>query len=95
MSGPGVRVPITTWLSGPTYRAWAARARQEGTTVAVLLAYAADRAATPPRRKRSYVRVTPELATQMRAHRAEGLTVPQIAERLGCSERTVQNWLTR
>ncbi|WP_421746738.1 helix-turn-helix domain-containing protein, partial [Citrobacter werkmanii] len=34
-------------------------------------------------------------AIQARALRAEGLTIPQIAEKMGCNRGTVSKWLAK
>jgi DNA invertase Pin-like site-specific DNA recombinase len=90
-------VPIKTWLKGETYRAWDERARREGTTIAVLLAHAADRAVQQdkPRARRRWVRVTPAIAQQIADLYAEGFTPYAIAKQTGCSVASIYNHLPK
>jgi DNA-binding CsgD family transcriptional regulator len=90
-------VPIKTWLKGETYLAWEARARSEGTTVAVLLAHAADRAVltAKPRERRRWVRVTPAIEAQIADLYAQGFTLWAIAKQTGCSVQSVRNHLPK
>jgi hypothetical protein len=90
-------IPIKTWLKGETYLAWEERARREGTTVAVLLAHAADRAVlqNKPRDRRRWIRVTPAIAQQIADLYAEGFSLWAIAKQTGCSVASVRNHLPK
>jgi hypothetical protein len=91
-----VRVPIKTWLKGPTYLAWERRARAENTTVGVLLADFADRALKPRTRpKRGYVRVTDEMRDRIAELHSQGAALPAIAREVGCSLASVYNHLPK
>lgn len=83
------QVPVTTYLKGSTFVALERASKQAGTTVAVLVAVAADeRAAALPTRQR-YKRVTPELQQQIAELYAAGHRPAAIAKQIGCSRASV------
>lgn len=95
--GP-ILVPIKTWLRGDTYRVFEREAQRRKTEIGVLLSLLADRAAEPKAqhpKQRGYVRVTPELQSQIAAMHRGGLSPRAIAVEVGCSVASVRNHLPK
>lgn len=91
-----IRVPIKTWLRGPTYRRLSAIARAYNfKDVGSLLEHLAERAIapTPTPTRRTYVRVTPELLARIHQLHSTGSTNADIATELGMSVSSVKNHL--
>lgn len=96
MSADDIRVPIKTWLRGPTFRRLEHIAAKRRATIGDLLAELADRAVEPSKKRpRVYVHITPEMRDQIAALAAEGLGTSAIARAVGCSVASVYNHLPK
>lgn len=94
-----IRVPIKTWLRGPTYRRLSAIARAYNfADVGSLLEHLAERAVAPSpppapaRRRKPWTPFETQLARDMRDR---GLTYQQIADQLDRPLGTVYDRLTK
>lgn len=96
MSAEQFDVPVKTWLRADVYRQLHQLATERDTTVAVLVAVAATKAATPraPQKRKRHA-MTPDRLAMLAVLLRTGMTMAEIAARLGVSRGTVYNHIER
>lgn len=90
------RVPVRSWINGPTYRALAAQAQARGIQdVGTLLAELADDVATGAviKPKRKWARLTADKKSDIERLAGQGLSQAKIARMVGLGYGTVNRYL--